>query len=83
MRQVSKKKQRDNYRERKIRQQLATRANGRCEICGKLPDFTGLHPHEKLSRARGGKMSLENSVMVCMSCHQKADHNDVRLEWFS
>ena len=51
---------------------------GRCEICGNYPhqsppDFE-LHPHEKVFRSRLGKMTLENSKMVCNTCGMK-EHN--------
>jgi len=44
---------------------------GYCEICGQQAGSELLHPHEKLPRARGGKVSLENSVMAHDSCHAK------------
>lgn len=42
---------------------------GKCEVCGK----TGLQlfPHEWPPRARGTKVSLEASKMVCPDCHIK------------
>lgn len=66
-----------------IREQLCDRAGGEfyshkgysiclgglCELCGKPPDFRGLRPHEKKFRSRGGKLSMENSKMVCGKCH--------------
>ena len=42
---------------------------GLCEECHNPPDFTGLHPHEEVFRSRGGKLSLENSKMLCGKCH--------------
>jgi len=50
---------------------------GICEICKRPPDWLGLHPHEKVFRSRGGKLTLDNSVMVCNICHLKA-HGVVR-----
>lgn len=47
--------------------------NGLCEKCHKPPDWRGLHPHEKVFRAQGGKLSLENSVMLCGKC-SSAEH---------
>ena len=44
---------------------------GICEICKRPPDWLGLHPHEKVFRSRGGKLSLENSIMVCDSCGKR------------
>lgn len=44
--------------------------NGQCECgCGEFANL--LHPHENRSRARGGKLSLENSIMV------KTRHHDI------
>ena len=45
---------------------------GICKICGK-PAQQGeiLEPHENLFRSRGGKMSLENTVMCHRQCHNK------------
>ena len=31
-----------------------------------------LHPHEKLRRGQGGKLTLYNSIMLCNKCHLKA-----------
>lgn len=69
LRPISRKRQTELNNERIIRQQLAERANGHCEQCGRLPDWRGLSPHEVTFRSHGGKMSLENSVMLCGHCH--------------
>jgi len=71
---ISKKKSKELQQEAKIRQQLMERCNGLCEGCHGLPDFRGLHPHEKLFRSHGGKMSLDNSIMICGKCHSEK-HN--------
>jgi len=50
--------------------------NGRCEcgFCG--GEFSPiLHPHEKHSRGRGGKLSMENSLMVSDSHHAVLQNN--------
>lgn len=59
---------------------LVTCIGGTCEICGeKRP---GLEPHEKQHRGNGGKLSLENSVMVCRQCHNREHGNrNPRLRW--
>jgi len=47
---------------------------GYCELCGKAGghmDFDRLYPHEKVFRSRGGKLSLENSVMCHNWCQAK------------
>lgn len=57
---------------------------GTCECgCGQkvAGDECRLHPHEKLWRGRGGVVSLENSVMVLNSCHEKLQNRSPRLEW--
>ncbi|MDD4876417.1 MAG: hypothetical protein PHQ86_04715 [Dehalococcoidales bacterium] len=52
---------------------------GTCECgCGQRADnYTGgLSPHEKHSRGQGGKLSLENSIMVLNSCHSRLQRNE-------
>lgn len=44
--------------------------NGICEICHKEKPV--LEPHEKVRRSRGGKLSMENTLMVDRTCHIKA-----------
>ncbi len=68
---ISKKKRAELPAERLIRAKLIDRCKGLCEKCGKPPDFRGLSPHERVFRSHGGKMSLENSVMLCGVCHSK------------
>ena len=54
---------------------------GTCEICGKpANDELGLlHPHERISRAHLGQLSLENSVMCHNKpCHEQAQNNIVK-----
>ena len=81
----SKKRKVEREDEIKIREQLCKRAGGRfftdgvrfgciggvCERCNSAPDFRGLHPHEKVFKSHGGKLSLENSLMLCGKCHSK------------
>lgn len=45
--------------------------NGDCEICGNhVAGF--LDPHEYiLTRGKGGRVSVDNSKMVCRGCHNK------------
>lgn len=42
-----------------------------CDLpdCKKSAGYEGLHPHEKIHRGLGGKLSLENSLMVRNDCH--------------
>lgn len=83
LRPISKKRQIELGKEIEIRRQLCERAggifvtNGRagrcigglCEDCGQAPDWRGLHPHERVFRSHNGKLSLENSLMLCGKCH--------------
>jgi len=43
--------------------------NGYCEECGRF--FRILDCHEKFERGKGGKVSMENSVILCRPCHNK------------
>lgn len=43
---------------------------GTCEVCGEPAGNECMSPHEKTPRGRGGKLSLENSVM----CHWQPCH---------
>ena len=71
MKKVSDKKRAEIQAEYPIRVELAKRAQGKCEECYELPDWRGLHPHETVHRSQGGKMSLDNSLMLCGSCHSR------------
>jgi len=42
--------------------------NGYCEECGRFA--RALECHEKFERSKGGKVSLENSVILCHDCHR-------------
>lgn len=54
---------------------------GFCECgCKKPADQFRLHPHEKVHRGVGGKLSMKNSIMVLNSCHAKEQHNHVKKE---
>ncbi len=47
---------------------------GLCEKCWNPPDWRGLHPHESPFRSQGGKVSLEQSKMLCGRCHSTEHH---------
>ncbi len=50
---------------------------GLCELCGLPANWQSgfrLEPHEQNHRGNGGKLSLENSKMVCRPCHDKEHH---------
>lgn len=49
---------------------------GICECgCGRPANYEGLHPHEENHRGLGGRMSLQNSLMVRNDCHAKLQGN--------
>ncbi len=65
-----------------IRKQVIARdtRNGfiECRFCGaRLLPGTG-HMHEQQAKGKGGEVSVENSVMLCASCHIGRDgaHGD-------
>lgn len=54
-----------------------TCAGGYCESCHRWSKF--LDPHEKHFWGRGGKLSLENTIMVCRGCHRKLQNNELKF----
>jgi 5-methylcytosine-specific restriction endonuclease McrA len=74
---ISKKKQKEIQGEILIRKQLWERAKGCCELCGRPNSqvLGGLHPHEWKHRSQGGRMSLENSSLLCNTCQGIHGHN--------
>jgi len=52
--------------------------NGICE-CGCGQRYPVLEPHEKVFRSHGGKLSLDNSILLSRECHQVAQNNV--LKW--
>lgn len=51
---------------------------GECEICHKPQ--SALEPHEDPPRSTFGKVSMEDSKMVCRDCHNK-QKGQPQLEW--
>jgi hypothetical protein len=53
--------------------------SGICECgCGRPPGYESdycLHPHEKIHRGLGGKLSMRNSKMMRNDCHDKEQGN--------
>lgn len=48
---------------------------GTCECgCGKSTNYI-LEPHEKHTRGQGGKLSLENTIMILRGCHERLQNN--------
>ncbi len=82
---ISDKKREQMKAELAIRNKLCERAGGLfvtdgihfrciggiCEECRRAPSWIGLHPHERVFRSRGGRLSLSNSIMICDTCHKK------------
>ncbi len=63
------------YAVHQIRHQLFVRSHGECEIClAPVTEDSG-HMHEKRHRGKGGEISLDNSIFICLSCHRRA-HQD-------
>ena len=52
-----------------IRQQVYDRQGGRCISCDLFVTPEQAHMHEKVFRGKGGKISLENSEILCAECH--------------
>ena len=80
IRKISKKKAIEIRREKPIRKRLYERADGCCEYCGKPEDMFGLHPHEKVFRSAGGKLSMGNSIILCQACHDLAQRRLIKFK---
>jgi hypothetical protein len=59
-----------------IRNQLFVQQDGRCAYCPKILTSKTAHMHERKHRGQGGKISLENSVILCSDCHLNQEHGD-------
>ncbi len=73
---ISAKKRKEIEAEKPIREALWKRCKGRCENCGRLAEqcLGGIHPHEWNMRSKGGKVTMESS-MLCNTCHGNLGHN--------
>jgi hypothetical protein len=58
-----------------IRHQLYRRSKGLCEFCSAVVLEDTAHMHEKQHRGHGGEISLENSVIICPTCHHQQHAN--------
>ena len=67
-----------------IRHAVYVRQAGHCLWCDKFVTEAQAHMHEKVHRGHGGKISLENSIILCADCHigPKGAHGN-RLPKFS
>lgn len=63
-----------------IRRQIFARQEGVCVNCPEMLTWGSGHLHEKIHRGQGGEISLENSEMLCYSCHlgKHGAHGDRR-----
>ena len=63
-----------------IRHQIFLRSKGNCELCSATVTEQSGHMHEMHHRGKGGEISLENSMMICVKCHKNA-HKDRNPKW--
>jgi len=52
-----------------IRHSLFVRSKGDCETCGSPITESTAQMHEQKHRGKGGEISLENSLLICATCH--------------
>jgi len=57
---------------------VRNRANGRCELCGKLSSDLELHHVVSGFGRRRQYESVETCLMLCHECHEQA-HRDAKL----
>ena len=50
---------------------LDTRQGGLCAICGKPYDFEDMHGNHIVPWVKGGKTTLDNGQMLCITCNLK------------
>lgn len=67
---VSKKMAQQKRQEDKLSMKLAELSGNRCEICGKPPNFAGLHKHEIIRRGQqGDELNPLNCLLLGNCCH--------------
>ena len=64
-----------------IRLAIFERQNHLCLWCGKLLTWEQAHMHELLSRGKGGKISLDNSIILCYDDHINRAHGNRKPQW--
>jgi len=62
-----------------IYQAVRKRADGRCELCGKLTNELQLHHIVSGYGKRKEYESVETCIMLCAECHAEV-HNNAKLE---
>jgi 5-methylcytosine-specific restriction endonuclease McrA len=73
LKKVSTKQRAELARRRKVRMDLEVIAGGRCQHCGRLPDWRGLQMHHKIPLSQGGETSVENCELWTAPCHFGSD----------
>ena len=66
---------------KKIRDTIYKRQDGKCLWCDAEITSKMAHLHEKVFRSKGGIISLENSIILCASCHLDIAHGKRRPQW--
>lgn len=64
-----------------IRRIIFERQGRHCLWCDKELTWEQAHLHEKIFRGKGGKISLENSIVLCANCHLNNAHGDRRPQF--
>jgi 5-methylcytosine-specific restriction endonuclease McrA len=64
-----------------IRQRVFERSHNTCDDCGTALTWNTAHMHEKIHRGNGGEVSLENSILVCYTCHMDIEHGNRKLHF--
>lgn len=59
-----------------IREEIFARQGGLCLWCAKRISWLQAHMHEKVFRGKGGKISLDNSIILCSDCHRNVAHGN-------
>jgi 5-methylcytosine-specific restriction endonuclease McrA len=60
-------------KEQALKQELASKGGGLCQLCGHPPDFRGLSKHEIVFRSHGGDPTdITNVQLICGKCHSLA-----------
>ena len=59
-----------------IRRAVYDRQHGECLWCSKFVTFQQAHMHEVVPRGRQGKISLDNSIILCAECHLDFAHGN-------
>lgn len=64
-----------------IRHTIYMRQEGRCLWCDKFLTEAQAHLHEIVPRSQGGKISLDNSIILCYDDHINGAHGHRNLQF--